>query len=180
MNALYFAYGSNLLRERLLVRCPGLTYAGRATLPAHLLAFDKVSTDGSGKCAFAPAAGDKVQGVLWNVPEIELGRLDLSEGRGYERDIVKVVCAEQQEYDAITYRASHRSNGLRPYDWYLALVLAGAEQQGLPQPYIDSLRATPFHSDPDTSRPTRREALAAIEAAGMVEVFHHLTRRIGR
>ena len=171
----YFAYGSNLLRERLLARCPGLVFSGLATLTAHRLTFDKASTDGSGKCAFEPADASEVLGVLWDVPDTELAKLDRAEGvgYGYERCQVTVQQADR-ESEVLTYQTTNRQAGLQPYDWYLALVLAGAEQQGMPPEYIDRLRTTPFRFDPDTNRRTRCTALAALEEAGMMEVLHGL------
>lgn len=48
--------------------------------------------------------------------------------------------------------------GLQPYDWYLALVLAGARQYHLPTPYLDILSATPTRADPEINRPAHIEA----------------------
>ncbi len=182
-STLYFAYGSNLLRERLLARCPGMTYAGRATLPGHRLTFDKVSNDGSGKCAFE-AVGDsenEVSGVLWNVPAAELDELDRVEGvgHGYERCQTNVR-QEGRECNALTYRATNRQSGLQPYDWYLALVIAGATQQWMAEAYIDFLRERPFRRDSDAERRTRREALEALAAANMLHVLEALNGSAAR
>lgn len=172
-NILYFAYGSNLLRERLLARCPNLSYAGRVTLPAHRLTFDKSSVDGSGKCAIEPTQADEVLGVLWNVPTEALAELDRAEGvgNGYERRTVDIVMCDGRAVDAMTYGATKRQSGLKPYDWYLALVIAGAMQQGLSDAYIERLRATPFTADADLQRGTRRDALEVLSLAGQMEEF---------
>lgn len=180
-STLYFAYGSNLLRERLLARCPGMTPAGLATLPGHRLTFDKVSKDGSGKCAFEAVdeGEDEVLGALWNVPVAELCELDRVEGGGYgyERCQVPVRQADR-ECEALTYRATSRRAGLQPYDWYLALVLAGGNQQGMPKAYIDRLREKPFLRDNDVERKTRREALEALAAADMLHVLDALNDNV--
>jgi hypothetical protein len=173
---LYFAYGSNLLRERLLARCPNLAYAGRATLRDHRLTFDKVSTDGSGKCAYELAQGAELRGVLWNVPEKDLPALDSAEaaGQGYERRTVDGVMEDGQIAGAMAYGATRCQTGLQPYDWYLALVIAGATQQGLPDAYIERLRATPFAADTNLHRPTRCDALDALARAGLMGEFDAL------
>jgi hypothetical protein len=176
MPVYYFAYGSNLLRERLLERCPGIMYAGRATLPAHRLTFDKASADLSGKCTFEPAEGESVLGVIWRLPVSELGALDASEGQEYERLEIEVAQVEDLK-KVLTYRARNISPGLKPYDWYLALVTAGASQQGLPHDYVEQLSARPFDVDPNVTRKTRREALEALDAAGMRDVLDALLRR---
>ena len=74
----------------------------------------------------------------------------------------------------LTYRATSRQAGLQPYDWYLALVLAGASQQGMPEAYIDRLRERPFRQDSEVKRKTRREALEALVAADMLHVLEAL------
>lgn len=173
----YFAYGSNLLRERLLARCPGVTYAGLATLPGHRLTFDKVSKDGSGKCAFEAISGseNEVLGVLWDVPIAELDALDNAEGVGYGYERYQVTVQQAgRERDVLTYRATDCRAGLQPYDWYLALVLAGAIQQGMPAAYIDRLREMPFRQDSDAQRKTRREAWEALAHADMLHVLDAL------
>lgn len=172
----YFAYGSNLLRERLISRCPKVRYAGRGSLVDHQLVFDKVSSDGSGKCAFKPALSHSVYGVLWSISSDELSALDRLEGlgRGYERLEVRVSQLDS-ECDALTYRATERRQGLQPYDWYLALVIAGAEQQGLPDAYCSHLRGEQFKVDGNVKRKRRLEALGALEAANMLTVLSALS-----
>jgi hypothetical protein len=170
-----FVYGSNLLRERLLARCPGISLAGRATLPGHQLTFDKVSVDGSGKCAFTAADGD-VPGVLWNVPESELVNLDLAEGagQGYERVPIDVIQEGGGSFQVLTYQATRMKRGLVPYDWYLALVLAGAMQQDLPPEHIARLREADWSVDPNPNRPKRLDAIEALEQAGMKRMLDEL------
>lgn len=174
-DVLYFAYGSNLLRERLIARCPGLSFVGHATLPSHRIAFDKVSDDKSGKCTFEPVGADEVLGVLWKVPAVDLAALDDAEGVGHGYESCQIVVRhEDNECEALTYRATRRQAGLQPYDWYLALVLAGASQQGLPQRYVERLRATPFRQDLNLTRKRGKEALAALAAADLLHVLDAL------
>jgi AIG2-like family. len=175
----YFAYGSNLLRERLLARCPNLSFVGRASLPRHRLTFGKVSLDGSGKCAFEQAEGEEVLGVLWNVPEQDLVVLDKHEGvgHGYERCTVSVEREDGSTGEAVTYRATTPRCEQPPYDWYLALVVAGAMQQGLARVYIDRLCVNRLRIDADATRKTRCEALEALAEANMTHVFASITER---
>lgn len=174
----YFAYGPNLLRERLLARCTGVIRVGRAALPDSRLRFDKASLDGSGKCAFESAAGEVVCGVLRDLPEEQLPALNLAEGTddGYKRCVVEVTPEGGGMIEVLAYRALERWVGVPPYDWYLALVIAGAQQQGLPPEYVARLRATPFAVDDDLQRAERREALALLAQAGMEDVLASLAR----
>ncbi|MCE5232632.1 MAG: gamma-glutamylcyclotransferase family protein [Mizugakiibacter sp.] len=174
----YFTYGPNLLRERLLACCPGVVHVGRAALPDNRLVFDKASADGSSKCAFESAEGEAVHGVLWDVPEDRFPALNLAEGTddGYKRCMVEVVPEGGGVVEVLAYRALRRWVDVPPYDWYLALVVAGAQQQGLPQAYIERLRATPFVADDDLHRAERVAALALLQQAGMANVLASLAR----
>lgn len=49
--------------------------------------------------------------------------------------------------------------GLQPFDWYLALVVDGSEEHGLPMAYRSRLQATASCTDPDA---VRREANLAL------------------
>lgn len=165
----YFAYGSNMLRERLLARCPQVRLVGRAWLHEHRLTFDKFSaTDDSGKGAFEPASGSCLPGVLWHLPACDQAALDHAEGagRGYERMLAGVIRDDGTAVQALSYRAIDRRPGLQPWDWYLDLVIAGAIQQQLPPSHVQWLRAVSAATDPDTRRPARLQALAALRHAG--------------
>ena len=157
----YFAYGSNMPRARLVERVGEVELLGPARLDAHRLHFHKRGRDGSGKCDVAPA-DDVVHGALFLLEPAQLQRLHDFEGAGYECVCVGVRLGSDV-LEARTYRAlpAHVDPGLLPFDWYLDLVRAGAEQLGLPARYrsqLASIRATP---DPDTERAARHRALLA-------------------
>jgi gamma-glutamylcyclotransferase (GGCT)/AIG2-like uncharacterized protein YtfP len=166
---LYFAYGSNMLRERLAERCPSATFESVASLPDHELTFAKRSVDGSGKCAIQRAKGREVLGVIWQLTASELTELDRFEGagRGYERTEIQVRRPSGEVVGAITYNATALDPLLRPYDWYRSLVLAGARQHGLSPDYVDALARVPADIDLSPKRPARIAALAALRRAGL-------------
>lgn len=170
---IYFAYGSNLLKERLQARCPRANWIGRGTIEHYRLTFDKISTDESGKCAFESSPGSDLPGVLWEIDDAERAALDRLEGagRGYEADTVAVVDATGAAIQAMTYRATKRMNGLQPYDWYWALVAAGARQNSLPHKHLDALNAQPYFPDPKLHRETRVEAMHILRCAGYMHVL---------
>jgi hypothetical protein len=58
----------------------------------------------------------------------------------------------------LTYVATEFASGLKPYDWYRGLVLAGALEHGLPEEYVEKIVATRSAPDPDRGRDTRLEA----------------------
>lgn len=176
---LYFAYGSNLLCERLLARCPNSKYAGRATLVSYRLTFGKLSKDGSGKCTIKPDPNSNVEGIVWNILETEMYSLDQSEGlgSGYKHCAVVIKKIDGVIQEAQTYCATHCKSGMQPYDWYLALVIAGAKQHSLPDDYIARLCNTEFQVDKDAGRPSRREALRVLVQANMLGVLDALQNK---
>lgn len=174
---LYFAFGSNMLPSRLQRRCPTATVRTRATATHYRLAFDKLSEDSSGKANLVSgAASDAVNGVVYELSATDLDRLDAFEGSGYRRqDDFSVTCVDSGEtLVACTYLAKKRVPGLRPYDWYLALVLAGLACNEIDSAYVQQLRTFGFETDVLRSRDTRRHALRDLEAAGFSDYLRLL------
>lgn len=164
----YFAFGSNMLSTRLKRRCPGAGFEAVATAPGREVRFDKRSEDTSGKANLVAGDGPAAVGVVYRVPAAELRLLDAVEGPGYRReDGLPVTCLRTgRSFEAVTYRAREPVPGLQPYDWYLALVLAGLAEHAIDAACVGRLRATPFVIDPQRNRTTRRSALRDLRGAG--------------
>lgn len=166
----YFAYGSNMLNERLRARVKSAANPRRVTVQGYNLCFSKRSSDGSGKCAIIKtgSANDVVHGVVFDVEDAEIGKLDRAEGvgYGYTRDDTFMLNVDEVSQQVTVYLAesSYIDNALRPYRWYRDLVLAGAEQHSLPQDYVARLAAVAFDEDGWKSRPERLKALATLKA----------------
>lgn len=141
MQALYFAYGSNLADRRMRERVPGARSRGRARLEGWRLLADKPGRDGSAKLNLAREAGARVWGALWTLRETDMALLDRVEG-GYERCEVSVD-ADSGPLAATTYVS--RLHGARPglERGYKRLVLEGAHERGLPPEWIALLEALP-------------------------------------
>jgi len=72
---------------------------------------------------------------------------------------------------AATYIATEADRTLQPYDWYRALVIAGALQHTLPDQWIAMLNQVASVPDPDPKR--RSSAIAVLKKAG----FGHLLKQ---
>jgi gamma-glutamylcyclotransferase len=154
----YFAYGSNLHPLRLARRLAAPRLVGTARLEGWVIDFDKRGRDGSGKCRIA--AGDGcVHGAVYALTCADLARLDAIEGvgAGYERIELELPGLGP----AATYVAMSgwTGVGLEPYDWYLSIVLAGADFHRLPTAYRAALAARPTRADPDPARAAAHAAL---------------------
>ena len=157
---IYFAYGSNML-ERCLKhpdRVPAAVARGIAVAPAFVVRFHKRGKDGSGKCALV-AADDAAEawGVLFDIPERDFETLDRVEGvhtGGYARQPICVRLVDGDTVAAQTYIAQEPfiDDTLIPYDWYLAFVIAGAIEHGLPGKYVEVLQQTPSRPDSEPDR----------------------------
>ena len=139
MQALYFAYGSNMASRRMRERVPGARAAGRARLDGWRLVADKPGRDGSAKANVARTPGACVWGVLWELGEDDLAALDRFEA-GYERIAVTVDPGEGA-VPATTYASRRRdaAPGLAPE--YKAWILEGAREHGLPPEWLGALEA---------------------------------------
>jgi len=184
MSFLYLAYGSNMLTERLRHRCPSARPIGTALVPGHALGFTKPSVDRSGKATLIAerAQGIHTPGVLFEIEEADLPNLDKAEGagKGYDRlDAFEVVHAGTTDPVMVTtYLAIETRAHLTPYDWYLALVIAGAHEHELDAEHIRALKEIGYQIDGDAARLSRREALRALTAHGHDDV-HALLRPSG-
>jgi hypothetical protein len=172
MSILYFAYGSNMLAEWLQesTRCPSAQPVGLAITKDYRVEFDKPGIDGSAKAALCRATDYDTYSVLFQISSSELASLDRVEGapQGYTRTDNFTVrrIGTNTEPVAITYLPNQIDSKRLPYDWYLALVLAGTQKNELPTAYINRLRANRYQLDPDTNRNNRLDAIAAMKASG--------------
>lgn len=170
MTLKYFAYGSNMLEERLRQRCPSARALAVSRLEGWALSLHKRSKDGSGKATIAPSnkPGASVFGVLYEMDSDDLDPLDRAEGHGsgYDRTSIKVaIIGSGETVTAITYLADEGGvdPSLSPYDWYLKLIVAGAKEHALPDAYIVQLSDIQTKVDPLLTRKTRRQALALLK-----------------
>jgi len=144
---LYFAYGSNMSTPRLRQRVSVAATRGVASLRGHSLRFHKLGKDGSGR-ADAVVTGnlaDVVFGVLFELSNPELERLDRVEGRGYVRATRELSLPNDTSAAAFAYFAVQDSivEGLLPTASYLEYIVAGALEHGLPVDYIEALERIP-------------------------------------
>ena len=177
----YFAYGSNMLTERLRSRCPGARPCGAGVASGYAVEFQKRGTDGSAKASLTARADHQAYGVIFEIPESERRSLDFAEGPGYGRMddlVVRPASAHPtraQRTEALTTYLTApgwRTTDLQPYDWYQALIVHGAIQHGLPTDYIDLLRSVPSAPDPVPNRPGFLRAQVALRAFGVEGVGH--------
>lgn len=162
---LYAAYGSNLHPARLADRLPSARLLGTGQLQGFSLCFHKRSRDASGKCSIA-AGSDGVYCAIFDISRKDKLALDHIEGvgSGYARTSLSIPpFGHCSSYIA---QASYVDDALRPYDWYKALVLAGARVHDFPDAYIKRIESVQAIPDPDAERSASQWQLAARINAG--------------
>ncbi len=144
---LYFAYGSNLDWQRMLGRCPSARFVCVATLPKHAFAFTRKCQKGYGVMDIKPDDSAEVWGVVYEIDEIDVERLDKAEGyrpgrsdgenayRRVERMVFGDGC-EEKPYAVCTYEVVTKSKKhIPPSQEYKNLVVDGAKRWQLPADY---------------------------------------------
>lgn len=139
----YFAYGSNMSTARLQARVAAARPLGCVFVDGWQLCFDKPGRDGTGKANLTPAIAARVWGVLFEVPIDAWESLDRFEP-GYERSVFRFTRQSGEPVEAQGYVYPARGPGDAkpgrviepPSAEYLAHLLAGAREHGLPDPHI--------------------------------------------
>lgn len=162
-----------MLTEWLRERCPSAEPISIAIATNHKLTFGKRSIDKFGKATLVRAEGIQTPGVVFRIAENERPELDKAEGfkpekpddpSRYQRDDNFEIqpVGSDSVIAATTYLANKPEDGLKPYDWYLALLIAGAVQHGLDPDHIRMLKRIKF----DETNDSRQKAIGALKSAG--------------
>lgn len=171
-----------MLTGRLQQRCGTARVLGPATAAGYAIQFSKKGRDGSGKASIrrTDARGALVHGVLFEIDVSERAILDRFESHpsGYKRDdhfIVETADARNR-LEVSTYIAADNKidESLKPFDWYLALVIAGVIQHKLPDDYLEAFIKTECVRDPDhDNRRTAFKLLKTIATGPMRRCWSH-------
>ena len=135
---LYFAYGSNMSAVRMKQRLGWEASRRAATLRDFQLVFDQA---GFNDLSWSPAnirseQGGLVEGMVYEVEEKDLKILDGYE-KYYQRLEVKVMAAQEEKLDAVTYLSLKSRWEKPPTQEYLNFLLDG--KSFLSREYFDEL-----------------------------------------
>lgn len=142
----YFAYGSNLDRNRLETRIHRHNVQSHVGYLEHYeLSFNKPASDGSGYAMVSPKKDGRVYGVLYLLSDPEFMALDRHEGvpNHYRRKTTSVTALNGESFDAESYFPEMTRAGLRPRREYLSYLVRGASYHELPDDYVNSLNKVP-------------------------------------
>jgi gamma-glutamylcyclotransferase (GGCT)/AIG2-like uncharacterized protein YtfP len=132
---LHFAYGSNMSRPLMAVRCPSAEPLGKALLPGW-----RYTITHDGYASIVPTRGGAVHGTVWRLMPRDLAALnayeDLHSGL-YRRQMLTIHLGGKRA-TALAYVGRDRGPG-RPQLGYQEVVLAAAHDWGFPERYLAEL-----------------------------------------
>ena len=149
---LYFAYGSNMNWDQMRRRCPSARFVAVAALEGYRLDFTHKSTRlGCGVADIVREESETVWGVVYQLDELDVGRLDRCEGycpqsdaSAYRRKEARVLQDDEEDKPLTvwTYEVCSKScRRIPPNKDYKDLLVSGARHWRLPDCYICKLEA---------------------------------------
>jgi hypothetical protein len=135
MALLYFAYGSNMVRQEMAARCPAARIVGAAVLRHYRFAVIR-----GGHGTVLRRAGATTHGVLWRLGRGEARALDRYEevASGLYHRARGVVWRAGRPVRALVYVAAVTAPG-RAKPPYSAAIVAAARDWGFPAAYVGAL-----------------------------------------
>jgi len=135
---------------------------GCIELPGWGLDFTKRGADGSGKCTLNSNAIGSAWAVMYAIAADQQPTLDRIEGLGNGYEVHWMEIPGYAPCYVYLAQESHRDRALVPFDWYKALVLAGARFHGFPTTYLTAIESVVVTRDVDEQR--RAENMRLIDA----------------
>jgi gamma-glutamylcyclotransferase (GGCT)/AIG2-like uncharacterized protein YtfP len=126
----YFAYGSNMSKERMNDRDIEFSQRTLAKLTGYKLVFNKKSRQGIA-ANIEQSEPDFIEGILYEFADDQIKKLDIKEGypSHYDRIQIAVTVKGGYQVEAVTYVAREDKivMGLHPTKAYLGYLLAGED-----------------------------------------------------
>lgn len=155
---LYFAYGSNLLCERIHINIPSAVRKEIGKLEGYRLDFGGPYSNMWGGCpaTVVPHTGKRVWGAIWEIENSYISNLDRQEGVHHNIYFPIDVCIETlsgskvicRSYQLCTTPEALRNREIlpkerQPSEVYMAVIIKGAIESALPSAYIEELKRIP-------------------------------------
>ena len=139
----YFAYGSNLDLPQMKRRCPSSKLISKGSLSGYRLTFNRFSSGwGGGVADVIQAQGSKVWGLVFEISDTDLERLDRYEGYHkdetslYERWKTVIDTPNGQICDVWVYTVAEKQKFVKPTLEYLQIIKDAAKKWNFPKAYL--------------------------------------------
>ena len=140
----YFAYGSNLDLPQMKRRCPSSKLISKGSLSGYRLTFNRFSSGwGGGVADVIQKQGSKVWGLVFEISDSDLERLDRYEGYYkdqnslYERWKAAIDTPNGQVCDVWVYTVVEKQKFVPPTSEYLQIIKDAAVKWNFPKSYQD-------------------------------------------
>ncbi|XP_055934197.1 gamma-glutamylcyclotransferase-like [Argiope bruennichi] len=142
MSFLYFAYGSNMLKQRMHINCPSALFKCIGELKNFKLSSTDFAHSWKGAVAtILECKNDSVWGVVWEISKEHEEKLDLQE-KDYQPLILPIETELFGKLNCKVYqRLVHKEEMDLVSCIYKAVCIQGAKEHGLPLEYIKKLEA---------------------------------------
>ncbi|XP_030567926.1 gamma-glutamylcyclotransferase-like [Drosophila novamexicana] len=158
----YFAFGSNMLAQRIHIQNPTAEIVGPVTLENYRLDFATLPFDrwDGAVATIVPTEGSILWGTLWEIDVINLADIDNQEGvhlqlyrpitvhvklHGNDTDTEiparAYVLVHQPENNVHAFAPNMVPEDRQPSKTYLQVLVKGAIESGIPESYIKFLRS---------------------------------------
>jgi len=144
---LYFAYGSNVDKERIRKRCRSARIIAVGKLKNHEIIFNMIGNKSEGKgggiANIRRANGSHVYGVLYRIDAGELDKLNTLEiSMNYEIEKLDISVSELVSATAIVYICKEKSEDIYvPTRSYKEFILNGMKERKFPEDYRESVKS---------------------------------------
>ena len=131
MSIYYFAYATNINKKQMAECCPGSKPKFSVVLPNYKLIFTGWSRQWKGSTAsIKHFNGEKVQGALYELTDVDLRRLDRDEGYPSISDRINITVWTDtgDPVEAVTYIKRDQSQESKPSESYLAVIRQGYKE----------------------------------------------------
>ena len=139
----YFAYGSNLDLPQMKRRCPSSKLISKGSLSGYRLTFNRFSSGwGGGVADVIQDQGSKVWGLVFELSDTDLERLDRYEGYHkdwtnlYERWKAVIDTHNGQICDVWVYTVVEKQKFVKPTPEYLQIIKDAAVKWNFPKAYL--------------------------------------------
>jgi hypothetical protein len=142
----YFIYGSNLYEKQLISRLKSIDeiylQKEKCSLDGYEFTYNKKSTDGSSKANIIKTENGIVEGIAILLLEKKLDEFIEKWEKGYLKTEVHIQAGNSGENSQFKFKAytciSENITTVPPTDDYVDRIIAGANENKLPQEYIDN------------------------------------------
>lgn len=138
---LYFAYGSNLLKSRMLSRCPSAEVVCVDVFKGYVLTFNKLGVDGTAKANISKSLGD-VRGVIYTIDSQDVKKLDATEGEGVHYTRTKITTTKGISCWTYVACVDKIVCDIYPSHQYKNMIIKGMEAFKFPVSYISRVYET--------------------------------------